>query len=77
MHGGIMTKTYLFDWGNTLMVDFPDQSGKMCDWPVVEPIAGAHETLEYLSKYHKVYVATNAADSTELEIKHAFSRVGL
>lgn len=72
-----MTKTYLFDWGNTLMVDFPDQSGKMCDWPVVEPIEGAYKILEYLSKHHQVYVATNAADSTEQEIKHAFDRVGL
>ena len=72
-----MTKTYLFDWGNTLMVDFPNQSGKMCDWPNVEPIHGAYDTLKHLSKHHKVYIATNAADSSEQEIKHAFSRVGL
>lgn len=72
-----MTKTYLFDWGDTLMVNFPDQSGKMCDWPVVEPIDGALETLEYLSKHHRVYVATNAADSSEQDIQRAFSRVGL
>lgn len=72
-----MTKTYLFDWGDTLMVNFPDQSGKMCDWPIVEPIDGALETLEYLSKHYRVYIATNAADSSEQEIQQAFSRVGL
>jgi len=27
---------YLFDWGDTLMVDFPGTPGKMCDWQVVE-----------------------------------------
>lgn len=31
-----MSKTYLFDWGDTLMVDFPDQEGKMCNWSKVE-----------------------------------------
>ena len=72
-----MTKTYLFDWGDTLMVNFPDQSGKMCDWPTVEPIDGALEILEYLSQYHQVYIATNAADSSEQDIQQAFSRVGL
>ncbi|WP_261883075.1 HAD family hydrolase [Vibrio pelagius] len=72
-----MAKTYLFDWGDTLMVNFPDQSGKMCDWPTVEPIDGALETLEYLSQYHQVYIATNAADSSEQDIQQAFSRVGL
>ena len=25
-------EAYLFDWGDTLMTDFPDASGKMCDW---------------------------------------------
>ena len=72
-----MAKTYLFDWGDTLMVNFPDQSGKMCDWPTVEPIDGALEILEYLSQYHQVYIATNAADSSEQDIQQAFSRVGL
>ncbi len=27
---------YLFDWGDTLMKDFTHQSGKMCDWKIVE-----------------------------------------
>ena len=72
-----MIKVYLFDWGDTLMVDFPDASGKMCDWQNVEAVSGAKETLEALSKHCKINIATGAADSTELEIKLAFERVGL
>lgn len=68
---------YLFDWGDTLMVDFPEQSGKMCDWEYVQAVDGALQMLEALSRKHHIYVATNAADSTENEIKRAFERVGL
>lgn len=72
-----MRNVFLFDWGDTLMIDFPDQKGKMCDWPIVEAVNGAFETLEQLSQLHDIYVATNAADSSELDIKRAFERVGL
>jgi len=68
---------YLFDWGDTLMVDFPLNTGKMCEWETVEAIAGAKETLAVLSKIAKIYIATGAADSTEQEIKSAFDRVEL
>ncbi|MDF4801887.1 HAD hydrolase-like protein [Vibrio parahaemolyticus] len=72
-----MSKVYLFDWGDTLMIDFPDQTGKMCDWEYIQAVNGALQTLEALSKQHQIYVATNAADSTESDIKLAFDRVGL
>jgi len=72
-----MTSVYLFDWGDTLMVDFPGVPGKMCDWEVLEAVAGAEETLAHLSKSSRVYIATNAAQSNEEEIKRAFERVGL
>jgi len=68
---------YLFDWGDTLMVDFPGVTGKMCDWDIVEAVSEAKETLEALSEHSQIYIATGAADSTELEIKKAFERVGL
>lgn len=45
-----LTEIVLFDWGNTLMVDFPEAQGKMCDWEVVEEVAGAREVLAALSK---------------------------
>ena len=72
-----MNKIYLFDWGDTLMVDFPGVPGKMCDWEIVETIDGAKETLEYLSQHSPIFIATGASESTESEIKRAFKRVGL
>lgn len=72
-----MEEIYLFDWGNTLMVDFKGKDGKMCDWDQVQAVDGALETLKYLSQQHSIYVATNAADSGENDIKKAFARVGL
>ncbi len=72
-----MPKVYLFDWGDTLMVDFPNQKGKMCDWEKIQAVDGARETLKHLSESCSIYVATNAADSSEQDIKFAFERVGL
>ncbi|MEQ3493770.1 MULTISPECIES: HAD family hydrolase [Vibrio] len=68
---------YLFDWGNTLMVDFPHVQGKMCDWEHVETMPLARETLEKLSQQHRVYIATSASDSAMEDVQKAFQRVGL
>lgn len=59
------------------MVDFPDVPGKMSEWDTVAAVDGAAETLSYLSKNSKIYVATGASDSTEVDIKAAFKRVDL
>ncbi len=72
-----MTKVFLFDWGDTLMIDFPDAHGKMCDWETVKAVDGAEEMLKALSEYCAIYIATNAQDSNELEIEQAFKRAGL
>lgn len=72
-----MSRIYLFDWGDTLMIDNPSQTGKMCDWPQVEATPHALETLRRLSQYAVIYVATNAEDSVESEVQKAFFRVGL
>lgn len=72
-----MDTIYLFDWGNTLMVDDPAQQGKMYLWPNVKAVEGAQEALENLSQRHSIYVATSATDSKEREIHAAFQRVGL
>ena len=72
-----MMNIYLFDWGDTLMVDFPGVTGKMCDWDIVEAVSGAKKALEVLSKNSQIYIATSSANSSELEIKLAFDRVGL
>ncbi|MGQ8365841.1 HAD family hydrolase [Glaciecola sp. 1036] len=70
-------KVYLFDWGDTLMVDFPNGKGKMCDWETVQAVEGAKELLQRLSSDDKIYIATGAAESSESDIKAAFERVGL
>lgn len=72
-----MKAIYLFDWGDTLMVDFADEHGKMCHQVKVKAVDGAIETLTQLSHTADIYIATGAADSTEGEIKIAFKRVGL
>jgi len=72
-----MNVVYLFDWGDTLMIDFPQFCGKMCDWKKVQAVDGAKETLENLSKKSKIYIATGAAASTQNDIKKAFARVNL
>lgn len=69
--------TYLFDWGNTLMVDFTHEQGKMCQWKAVKEVEGASEVLKSLSRHGKIYVATNAQDSTEEDIQKALARVKL
>ena len=72
-----VTGVYLFDWGDTLMVDIPGQAGKMCDWPEVKAMPGAAETLAYLSQTSKIYVATNAVESAPDDIERAFERAGM
>ncbi|WP_273024222.1 HAD family hydrolase [Rheinheimera sp.] len=72
-----MRSIYLFDWGDSLMVDYPQYSGKMYDWPEVSTVVGAQEVLSFLAQRHKLYVATNAAESTEQDIRNAFMRADL
>ncbi|HOO60301.1 MAG TPA: HAD family hydrolase [Candidatus Mcinerneyibacteriales bacterium] len=66
----------IFDWGNTLMVDF-GLEGPMCDWPRVEAVEGAREVLEALSKRYPLFVATNGGSSGAREVMAALDRVGL
>jgi FMN phosphatase YigB (HAD superfamily) len=68
---------YIFDWGDTLMVDLPEQVGPMCNWPEIKVLDGAAKCLAELSKVAKCHVATNALNSNESEIRAAFDRAGL
>lgn len=67
----------LFDWGDTLMRVFPEQSGPMISWPQVEAMPGAVDTLRVLSGEYHLALATNAEDSDEDQIRAALDRVGL
>ncbi len=68
---------YIFDWGDTLMVDFPDVAGPMYRWEKVAAVEGARETLAKLHHDAGCYLATNAQDSKESDIIKALERVGL
>jgi len=67
----------LFDWGDTLMRDFPDFSGPMVEWPRVEVVKYVPEVLEELSKSWILALATNAINSNEEQIWGALRRVRL
>jgi len=68
----------LFDWGDTLMRDFPEFSGALATWPRVESLPCAREALDTLrSRGWLVVLATNAVDSDEAAIWEALRRSGL
>lgn len=73
----INRRVLLLDVGNTLVKEIPAATGPMVDWPELETIDGALETLEQLKGEYFTAVATNAADSTEEQIWQALRRVGL
>ena len=68
---------YIFDWGDTLMLDFPDAGGPMYLWDKVAAVEGARETLAALHREAGCYLATNAQDSKESDIIKALERAGL
>jgi FMN phosphatase YigB (HAD superfamily) len=74
---GVKMHHFLFDWGNTLMADIPGQKGPMCNWPEVQPVKNAANTLSRLSAAANCHLATNAKDSNSMEIRQALGRVGL
>lgn len=66
-----------FDWGNTLMLDLPQYSGPMVDWPEVAAVEGAETALAELSQHSRLIVATNAEASDSIKVRAALQRVGL
>ncbi len=67
----------LFDWGDTLMRDYSSFDGPMKDWPVVEAMPAARETLALLHPDWTLALATNAEASEEADIREALQRVDL
>lgn len=68
-------KAVIFDWGDTLMRDFPQFEGPMAYWEKVEVIPGVKKALEIVSAHYICCVASNAGDSNakimELALKRA------
>lgn len=71
------SRCVLFDWGNTLMRDFPEFSGSMASWPYVEALPNVKKVLVELRPQWTLALATNAIDSDEKAIWEALDRVGL
>jgi putative hydrolase of the HAD superfamily len=69
-------KAIVFDWGDTVMRDFPFP-GPMKSWPFVSVIPDMEETLTELKKDYYIILASNAGDSTTFDIIDALERVGL
>ncbi|WP_230200203.1 HAD family hydrolase [Bacillus niameyensis] len=70
-------KAIIFDWGDTLMRDFPQFKGAMAHWERVEEIPKVKETLEILSGKYVCCVASNAGDSDTELMALALNRVGI
>jgi FMN phosphatase YigB (HAD superfamily) len=70
--------TVLFDWGDTVMRDYPERTNPMVEWETVEVIEGIAEVLAYLhTTGRRIVLATSAAISDEEQIRGALRRGGL
>jgi putative hydrolase of the HAD superfamily len=69
-----MAKILLFDWGNTIMVDFK-LPGPMFTWERVAWVKGAEDALKALAG-HTCCIATNAGESDSEDVKKGLARVG-
>jgi putative hydrolase of the HAD superfamily len=67
----------IFDWGDTLMRDFPQFEGAMVHWPRVERLPGVMETLLSLKGRVVLCVASNAGDSDAELMGRALERAGI
>lgn len=77
MSNNVLIKCILFDWGDTVMRDFPRYHGPMRLWPQVEAIPGVRDALDTIGRDRIIALASNAADSSESDIRQALARVGL
>jgi FMN phosphatase YigB (HAD superfamily) len=70
--------TILFDWGDTVMRDYPEITTPMVEWQTVEVIEGIADVLAYLhAGGRRIVLATSAAISDEGQIRGALARGGL
>jgi haloacid dehalogenase superfamily, subfamily IA, variant 1 with third motif having Dx(3-4)D or Dx(3-4)E len=70
-------KCLLFDWGDTLMADYPEYCGAMVTWERVSPMPEVVETLPEISKHFQCVVASNAVESNAELMKQAFQRIDI
>ncbi len=71
-----MIKTIIFDWGDTVMRDFPELKKPMFTWEHVEYIPDIEQALQILHKKYTMVIATNAGQSDTAAMIKALERVG-
>jgi putative hydrolase of the HAD superfamily len=71
-----MIKAIIFDWGDTVMRDYPELNSPMYTWKHVEYIPFVEETLKVLCKKYLLVIATNAGQSDTTAMIKALQRVG-
>lgn len=70
--------TVLFDWGDTVMRDYPEITIPMVEWEKIEVLEGIPDVLEYLnSTGRRIVLATSASISDEGQIWRALARGSL
>ena len=70
--------TVLFDWGDTIMRDDPNQKTPIVEWETIEVIEGIANVLAYLhASGWRIVMATSASVSDESQIRGALARCGL
>ncbi|MFC1726095.1 HAD family hydrolase [candidate division KSB1 bacterium] len=70
-------KAVIFDWGDTLMRDFPDFKGPMAYWKKIMVMPGVVTALERLHKEYILCAASNAGDSDAVMMGEALARAGI
>jgi putative hydrolase of the HAD superfamily len=70
-------KAVFFDWGDTIMVNYPEYEGPMASWPVVSAVPGAPEALRALSSRYVLGLLTNAGISDTRLVRLALARLEL
>jgi putative hydrolase of the HAD superfamily len=70
--------TILFDWGDTVMRDYPERTTPMVEWETVEVVDGIADVLAYLhASGRRIVLATSAEISNEEQIRAALARGSL
>lgn len=71
-----MIRALIFDWGDTIMRDYPEKPGPMAGWDHVEYIPYIEECLRTLSSEYILCIASNAGFSDSSLMIEALKRVG-
>ncbi|NVN94935.1 MAG: HAD-IA family hydrolase [Bacteroidetes bacterium] len=71
-----MIKAIIFDWGDTVMRDYPELKTPMFTWEHVEYIPDVEQVLRALTSRYTMVIATNAGQSDTAALIKALKRVG-